>query len=78
MPLAQIEAMDWWQQSTLRGVPIVCTPTRHDWATFNLAYHDWDEPIRRTLAEARKTGVDPVTPRLGEWVSARGDFRSTP
>ena len=23
------------------------------WSTFNLAYHDWDEPIRRTVAEAR-------------------------
>jgi L-ascorbate metabolism protein UlaG (beta-lactamase superfamily) len=44
---------------------------------FNLAYHDWDEPIRRTVAEARRSGVELVTPRLGEWVDADREFRST-
>jgi len=48
------------------------------WSTFNLAYHDWDEPIRRTVAEARRTGVELVTPRLGEWVDADREFASTP
>ena len=48
------------------------------WSTFNLAYHDWDEPIRRTVAEAKRTGVELVTPRLGEWVEAGRDFKSTP
>ena len=48
------------------------------WSTFNLAYHDWDEPIRRTLAEAKRAGVDLVTPRLGEWVDSNREFRSTP
>lgn len=48
------------------------------WSTFNLAYHDWDEPIRRTVAEARRLGVDLVTPRLGEWVDADQAFTSTP
>lgn len=47
------------------------------WSTFNLAYHDWDEPIRRTAAEARRTGVELVTPRLGEWVDADREFSST-
>jgi L-ascorbate metabolism protein UlaG (beta-lactamase superfamily) len=47
------------------------------WSTFNLAYHDWDEPVRRALAEARRTGVDLVTPRLGEWVDADAAFAST-
>jgi len=47
------------------------------WSTFNLAYHDWDEPIRRTVAEATRAGVDLVTPRLGEWVDADREFRST-
>lgn len=47
------------------------------WSTFNLAYHDWDEPIRRTVAEAARTGVELVTPRLGEWVDADREFRST-
>ena len=164
---AQIEEVEWWQQRTLRGVQLVCTPTRHysgrsfgdrsatlwsswsvvgaqhrffysgdtgygthfqeigarlgpfdiafvkigaygpgaswvdihmppeqavqafrdvrgkrmfpvHWSTFNLAYHAWDEPIRRTVAEARRTGVELVTPRLGEWVDADREFRSTP
>jgi L-ascorbate metabolism protein UlaG (beta-lactamase superfamily) len=48
------------------------------WSTFNLAYHDWDEPIRRTVAEAHRAGVDLVTPRLGEWVDADREFSSTP
>ena len=48
------------------------------WSTFNLAYHDWDEPIRRTVAEARRTRVELVTPRLGEWVDANREFQSTP
>ena len=166
VPLAQIEEMEWWQERTLAGVRIVCTPTRHysgrgprnrsttlwsswsvigpqhrffysgdtgyskhfrdigerlgpfdmafikigaygpgaawvdihmppeqavqvhrdvrarrmfpvHWSTFNLAYHDWDEPIRRTLAEAARTGVELVTPRVGEWVDADRAFEST-
>ena len=48
------------------------------WSTFNLAYHDWDEPVRRTVAEARRTGVELVTPKLGEWVDADRPFASTP
>ena len=36
------------------------------WATFNLAYHAWDEPIRRTLAAAAAKNVHLVTPRPGE------------
>ncbi|MGH8429382.1 MAG: MBL fold metallo-hydrolase [Solimonas sp.] len=36
------------------------------WATFNLAYHAWDEPIRRTLPAAKAKGVRVVTPRIGE------------
>ena len=47
------------------------------WLTFNLAFHDWDEPIRRTAAEAARLGVELVTPRLGEWVDADREFRST-
>jgi L-ascorbate metabolism protein UlaG (beta-lactamase superfamily) len=48
------------------------------WATFNLAFHAWDEPIRRTLAAARSARVDVVTPRLGEMVDADAPFASTP
>jgi L-ascorbate metabolism protein UlaG (beta-lactamase superfamily) len=47
------------------------------WGTFNLAFHAWDEPIRRTLAAAQASGVDVVTPQLGEWVDADQPFAST-
>jgi L-ascorbate metabolism protein UlaG (beta-lactamase superfamily) len=47
------------------------------WGTFNLAFHDWDEPIRRTVAAARATGVDVVTPRIGEIVDADQPFSSS-
>jgi L-ascorbate metabolism protein UlaG (beta-lactamase superfamily) len=47
------------------------------WSTFNLAYHDWDEPIRRAVAEANRAGIELVTPRLGEWVDADRPFAST-
>ena len=39
------------------------------WATFNLAYHAWDEPILRTLAAASVQGVHVVTPKVGERVA---------
>ncbi|HET7527737.1 MAG TPA: MBL fold metallo-hydrolase [Burkholderiaceae bacterium] len=47
------------------------------WGTFNLAFHAWDEPIKRTLAAARASGVEVVTPRLGEIVDADAAFSST-
>lgn len=167
VPPAQIEELEWWQERRLRGVRIVCTPTRHysgrdltnakatlwaswsvigaqqrfyysgdtgysrhfaevgarlgpfdlgfikigaygpgaswvdihmspehavqaarevgatrmfpvHWSTFNLAYHDWDEPIRRTVAAAREQGVELVTPRIGELVDAQHAFASQP
>lgn len=36
------------------------------WATFNLAYHGWAEPVQRTLTAAKGAGVQVVTPRVGE------------
>ena len=36
------------------------------WATFNLAYHAWAEPILRSVAAARTQGAQIVTPRPGE------------
>ena len=163
---AQIEELEWWQERSIKGVRIVCTPTRHysgrgldnrsttlwsswsavgpqhrffysgdtgyaklfrdigtrlgpfdlafvkigaygpgaawedihmtpeqavqvhldvnarrmfpvHWSTFNLAYHDWDEPIRRAVAEAARRGVELVTPRVGERVDADQPFPST-
>jgi L-ascorbate metabolism protein UlaG (beta-lactamase superfamily) len=47
------------------------------WGTFNLAFHAWDEPIRRTLAAARADQVEVVTPRIGEWVDADAPFASS-
>jgi L-ascorbate metabolism protein UlaG (beta-lactamase superfamily) len=46
------------------------------WGTFNLAFHAWDEPIKRTIAAGRTRGVDIVTPRLGEVFSADAAFNS--
>lgn len=36
------------------------------WATFDLSYHAWDEPILRTLSAAKAQGVNLITPRVGE------------
>lgn len=36
------------------------------WAKFALALHPWDEPVRRTVAEAEKTGMPIATPLIGE------------
>ncbi|MDR7307630.1 MBL fold metallo-hydrolase [Rhodoferax saidenbachensis] len=36
------------------------------WATFNLAYHAWAEPVQRTLAAAKGADVQVATPRVGE------------
>jgi len=47
------------------------------WGTFNLAFHAWDEPIRRTLAAARELGIEVVTPRVGEIVDADAPFASS-
>lgn len=36
------------------------------WATFNLAYHAWNEPILRTLTAAAGQPLTVITPRPGE------------
>ena len=36
------------------------------WATFNLAYHAWNEPILRTLKAAKDQPFTVITPRPGE------------
>jgi L-ascorbate metabolism protein UlaG (beta-lactamase superfamily) len=48
------------------------------WSTFNLAFHAWDEPIRRALAAARASNVDLLTARIGEWVDADRAFAVNP
>ncbi len=41
------------------------------WGTFNLAMHNWTEPVERLLVAADRAGVPVVTPRPGESVDAR-------
>jgi L-ascorbate metabolism protein UlaG (beta-lactamase superfamily) len=36
------------------------------WGTFNLAFHDWDEPVRRLLAAAERTETRIAVPMPGE------------
>ncbi|MEH6403761.1 MAG: MBL fold metallo-hydrolase [Sneathiella sp.] len=38
------------------------------WATFNMGFHDWDEPIKRTLTVAQKMNINLLTPKVGEVV----------
>jgi L-ascorbate metabolism protein UlaG (beta-lactamase superfamily) len=47
------------------------------WATFNLAYHAWEEPIVRTLAAAKAIDARVITPRVGEVYEAGRPFEST-
>ena len=42
------------------------------WGTFNLAFHDWDEPAERTLVAARRAGVALALPRPGESIDPDG------
>ena len=42
------------------------------WATFNLGFHPWAEPIRRLLAEAGRAGVRVAVPRPGGRVDPAG------
>jgi L-ascorbate metabolism protein UlaG (beta-lactamase superfamily) len=46
------------------------------WGTFNLAFHAWNEPIGRAVAAAAASGVELVTPRVGEVVDANRPFAS--
>ncbi|MDA9983022.1 MBL fold metallo-hydrolase [Gammaproteobacteria bacterium] len=46
------------------------------WGTFNIAFHDWDEPIERAVKAANEKNVELVTPRVGEVVIAGEPFSS--
>ena len=46
------------------------------WGTFNIAFHDWDEPIKRAIKAAKEQNVDIVTPRVGETVIMDEPFSS--
>jgi L-ascorbate metabolism protein UlaG (beta-lactamase superfamily) len=47
------------------------------WATFDLSYHPWEEPIIRTLRAAATAAVEVVTPRVGEPVELDRRFPGT-
>lgn len=42
------------------------------WATFNLAFHDWSEPVERLLAAAEEAGVATIIPMPGGRVDGAG------
>ena len=44
------------------------------WATFNLAIHDWDEPIRRTIKAAQESNSTLLTPKVGQPVLSGAAF----
>lgn len=48
------------------------------WGTFNLAFHAWDEPIRRTVKAAAARGAELVTPRIGQLIDAELPFSADP
>lgn len=37
-------------------------------ATFDLSYHEWNEPLLRAESEAKRRNVDFVCPKIGEKV----------
>ncbi len=47
------------------------------WATFDLSYHAWEEPIVRAKKAAATRGVEVVTPRVGEAVDVSRTFVNT-
>ena len=46
------------------------------WSTFNMALHDWDEPIKRAVKEAKAKNVDLVTPQVGETITVGQPYTS--
>ena len=47
------------------------------WATFNLGFHEWEEPIEQALALQQSMKIDLLTPRPGEKVEIGKQFEST-
>jgi len=47
------------------------------WAKFSLSLHDWDEPIKRVLAESRKQKLRMIHPMIGEPVSLKSPQEGT-
>ena len=47
------------------------------WATFDLSYHAWDDPISRTIAAAKEKNFELITPRIGEKFEFGQPFANT-
>jgi L-ascorbate metabolism protein UlaG (beta-lactamase superfamily) len=47
------------------------------WAKFSLSIHDWDEPIKRITAEAKKKNIPLIHPMIGEQVDLN-DLKAFP
>ena len=68
-PVGAVEAAQKLQAKRLFGI---------HWATFELAYHPWNEPAETMTVEAGKRGLPVVTPRLGEPVEPeKGELGDT-
>jgi len=48
------------------------------WATFNLGFHAWDDPVERALAAAAKNGIHIYVPRPGELLEPAAVPAQTP
>lgn len=38
------------------------------WGAFRLAFHDWDNPVKRATLAAKKEGMPLITPKIGETI----------
>lgn len=47
------------------------------WGKFALAFHEWNEPIRRVVAEAHRSQIPLTTPRIGEPVILHKPYPQT-
>ncbi|SLJ04106.1 putative Zn-dependent hydrolase of beta-lactamase fold protein [Mycobacteroides abscessus subsp. abscessus] len=48
------------------------------WATFNLAFHGWSEPVRRMVSAARAAGTRVAVPKPGQRVLPAGAAEPDP
>ena len=46
------------------------------WAKFSLALHDWDDPIKRVVAEAKRRNIEILHPMIGEEVDLKSDSQT--
>ncbi|MCP4123253.1 MAG: hydrolase [Bacteroidetes bacterium] len=46
------------------------------WCTFDLALHDWSEPVERLIKEAESKGVELLIPKPGESVIPKNGFKN--